>query len=462
MLAAAGPSGKTLTVGLSGGLDSVVLLTVLRALRTRMAFRLAAVHVNHGLSPNANSWESFCAALCGRWRIPLAIERVTVARRSAGGLEAAARESRYRAFAAHAADAVVLAHHLDDQVETLLLQLLRGAGVRGLAAMPAASGKLSRMAIGWEGGEPAGAPLLQVPVLRPLLALPRSDLLAYAKRHRLKWVQDESNDALVQKRNFLRHAVLPAVEQAFPSYRTTIARSAAHCAEAAALLDEIGAADLQAATTGRRNDGRLQCERLRLLGPARAANALRVFLAQNGLSPPATDRLREMLRQFLAARSDAQLRVEHDGAVLRRFRDAIWIVPSQAAPAPRVKVAWHGEKRLEFGKGALEFRRRGRGPGLSLAKLGVAPVSVRLRKGGERMRPDASRPRRSLKNLLQESAMPPWERARVPLLYSGTALAWVPGVGTDCAFAAQPGEAALFVTWQPDPVNPVRDTRKNG
>ena len=446
-LAAINPAGKTLTAGLSGGLDSVVLLHVLLALRKRLAFSVSAVHVNHGLSPNASRWEAFCRGLCSTLRVPLAVERVNVARKRAGGLEAAARGSRYRAFAAHAGDAVVLAHHQDDQVETLLLQLLRGAGVRGLAAMPAASGTPTAPAISAE--DPQRTPRLPVPVLRPLLALPRSALLAYARRHKLKWVQDESNDLVVQKRNFLRHEVLPEIERAFPAYRTTIARSASHCAEAATLLDEIGAADVGKINARARSGGRVNCARLRRLAPARAANALRVFLARHGLIPPGTDRLREMLRQLMAARGDAQIRIEHDGVELRRFRDAIWVVAVRSASTSRAMLAWNGETKLEFGAGVLEFKTRGIGNGLSLARLRAAPVSVRSRKGGESLRPDAARPRRSLKNLMQESAVPPWERGQLPLLYSGTSLAWVPGVGTDCAFSANPGEAALFVTWRP-------------
>jgi tRNA(Ile)-lysidine synthase len=431
VLATLDVSGRTLRTALSGGVDSVVLLRILRDLSRRSGFSLAAIHVNHGLSPHAARWEAFCCALCARWKIPLAVARVTVPKNSGLGIEAAARAERYRAFATQAPGMLLLAHHLDDQAETLLLQLLRGAGVKGLAAMPAVAQR---------------APLT---IVRPLLAVPRAALVAYARRHRLEWIEDESNDETALKRNFLRHRVLPEIAQAFPAYRETLSRTAAHCAEAAGLLDEIGRADLG----GARRDGgdrRLDCRILRRLTPARATNALRGFLVANLLAAPDTGRIREMLRQILGARPDAQPKLVHDGAELRRFRDTLWIVPAtgvpEAAPLP-----WKGEAVLELpgNHGALEFRRRGKGRGLSLSKLSTQPVTVQFRLGGEKIRLDPSRPRRSLKNLLQERALPPWERERLPLLYSGKMLAWVPGIGADCGFLAGAGEAAVYVRWLP-------------
>jgi tRNA(Ile)-lysidine synthase len=433
-------AGRTLSVGLSGGVDSVALLKLLLALRPRFGYSLDVIHVNHGLSPHANKWEAFCAELCRKWRVPLAIERVRVPAddKKGKGVEAAARLQRYGAFARHAKEALVLAHHLDDQAETLLLQLLRGAGVRGLAAMREVSLR---------------SPQVQVPVLRPLLRVTRADIERYARRERLKWVEDESNDLTAYSRNFLRHRVLPALEQLFPSYRETLARSAAHCAEAADMLEETGVLDAGLA----RDVTKLDCARLRELPPARAANALRTFLALNGLLAPDSAKLAEMLRQLLGAKSDAGVTLEHDGAVLRRYRDWLWI--AGADQGKRATVIWNGDAVLELGApstgstadsaGALLFRRRGPGVRIAAGKMIPGQVSVRARKGGEKLKPDAKRPRRSLKNLLQESAMPPWERDALPLLYCGSALAWVPGIGVDCAFQPAPGEAAWFVSWRP-------------
>jgi tRNA(Ile)-lysidine synthase len=430
-------AGRTLCVGLSGGVDSVVLLKLLVSLKPRLGYALTAIHVNHGLSANAARWEAFCLNLCKRWKVPLAVERVRVPK-TRRGLEAEARNQRYIAFAAHAGDILLLAHHLDDQAETLLLQLLRGAGVRGLAAMQ----EVSR-----------NSPQLPIPVVRPLLAVARAEILRHARRYRLTWIEDESNDETALRRNFLRHRVLPEIESKFPGYREALARSAAHCGEAAVVLEELGFADAGLP----RDSRRLYCDRLRKLSAPRAANALRAFLAVNGLLAPDTARLEEMLNQLLGAKRDAGIRLLHDGAELRRYRDIVWILKPRAATANR-RVVWRGEPILELGNdaGAIVFRlgKAERGAGrdiearIDAAKLAQGLVSVRWRGGGERFKPHASRPRRSLKHLLQEAALPPWEREVLPLLYCGDALAWVPGIGVDCMFQATARDAAWFVSWR--------------
>jgi len=430
-------AGGTRCVGLSGGVDSVVLLKLLLSLKPRLGYALTAIHVNHGLSPHAARWETFCARLCKRWKVPLTIERVRVLK-TRRGLEAEARNQRYNAFATHAGDFLLLAHHLDDQAETLLLQLLRGAGVRGLAAMQ----EVSR-----------NSPQLGMPVVRPLLAVSRAEILRYARHHQLTWIEDESNDETTLRRNFLRHQVLPEIESRFPAYREALARSAAHCGEAAAVLEELGFADAGL----RRDVRRLNCERLRKLPMPRAANALRAFLAANGLLAPDTARLEEMLKQLLGAKRDAGIKLLHDGAELRRYRDIVWILKPRAAQAGH-RIVWLGEPILELGgdAGAIVFRRgkakRGAGSEvearIDAAKLAQGVVSVRWRAGGERFQPHASRPRRSLKHLLQDAALPPWEREALPLLYCGEALAWVPGIGVDCMFQAAARDAAWFVSWR--------------
>jgi len=429
VLAALDLDGARLSVGLSGGVDSVVLVKILAGLRAQFGYALSAIHVNHGLSPHADEWQAFCVALCKRWKIPLAVERVRV-RKSGGGIEAAARNARFQAFAAHAGGVLALAHHLDDQAETMLLQLLRGAGVRGLAGMHEVARR---------------SPALDIPVLRPLLAVPRSAILQFATRHRLQWIEDESNEVLTYRRNFLRSRVMPAFGELFPAYRETMARSAAHCAEAADLLEEIGVRDGGFA----RDTAQLNCVRLRKLSPARAANALRAFLAANSLLAPDSASLKEMLRQLLTSKADANLTLPHDGAVLRRYRDSVFIV---AAPPQKMRspILWKGEPLLQLGagEGAIVLSGRARGARVSALALAAAPVSVRSRTGGEKIQPDANRPRRSLKNLLQESAVPPWERSRMPLLYCGEQLVWVPGIGVDAAFQPAARDISLFVSWQ--------------
>ena len=423
------PSDRVV-LGLSGGVDSVVLLDCLLTAARALRFRLSALHVNHQLSPQAGRWAAFCRRLCRERGVPFRAESVKVPR--GAGPEAAARSARYGVFARQAGDFIALAHQRDDQVETFLLQLFRGAGLKGLAAMPFVR-KAEREA-------PA-----RPRVIRPLLEVTRDEILAYARRRRLRWVEDDSNADAYFQRNYLRHEVLPAVERRFPAYRAAVARSGRHIAEAQAALDEVAAAD----AAGFLREGTLAVDGLRRLSAARARNLLRHFIAGHGLSLPATGRLEEALRQALEAKQDARVAIELDGAVLRRFNGRLHVVRYLAGRATRPRP-WRGEKRLalpEFG-GSLTMERV-TGSGVSVARLRGKPVTVRPRRGGERLQPHCGRPRRSLKNLLQEARMPPWQRERLPLLFRGEALVWGPGIGIDCAFQAAEGEAGLLPRWKP-------------
>ena len=421
-----------IVVGLSGGVDSVVLLDCLgRAARGRR-FRLSALHVNHQLSPNAGRWSAFCRRLCHARGIPFASIKIDVPKRAS--VEAAARAERNAVFAAQHCDYVVLAHHRDDQVETLVLQLLRGSGVKGLAAMPTL-----RMGKGEKGISAPG-------ILRPLLDVTRAEILDYAKEHGLKWVEDESNLDTRFQRNFLRHEILPALARRYPSYGTTIARSARHLAEAARLLDEVAASDGGKHLAG----GTLAVEALRRLPPARARNLLRYFLADRGIEPPGAARLEEALRQALAAKQDARVAIEIGGARLMRYAGRLHLVRAAGAVSERFSRRWRGESRLDLPElGGVLTLARARGRGISLKRLQVAAVTVRVRRGGEHLRPDCARPRRSLKNLLQETGIAPWRRGNSPLIFCGDDLVWAAGIGVDCAFQATRGEPAVLPAWMP-------------
>src|SRR5512134_192461 len=267
------PSDRLLA-GLSGGVDSVVLLDVLARVAPRLRLRLSALHVNHQLSPNAGRWESFCRRLCRARGIPF--QSVKVGVRRGDSVEAAARAARHAVFARQDCEYVVLAHHRDDQVETLLLQLLRGAGVKGLAAMPAIRKAESRT----QKSDPSVVSRQSSPaILRLLLDVTRAEILAYAKARKLKWIEDESNQDIYFRRNFIRHEVLPVLARRFPAYRATLARAAGHLAKAALLLDELAAAD----AAGHLADAALSVAALRRLPLARARNLLRYFLALHGV-----------------------------------------------------------------------------------------------------------------------------------------------------------------------------------
>ena len=427
--------GQTLLLGLSGGLDSCVLLHLLVSAHEHFPFHLQAVHVNHGISPHAAQWAEFCASLCAGYAVPFTAETVHVPRDSGLGIEAAARNARYQALRKHEADALVLAHHRDDQAETVLLQLLRGSGVKGLAAMPAVSVQ-------------AGTPISiqdrtlanDMPVLRPLLDVSRAELETYARAHALQWIEDESNLDVAYDRNFLRRHVFPQLQQRYPAARTTLARSAAHFAEAAELMDEVASKDAALYVQG----NALCIEGLRALSPARGRNLLRYWLSGLVAALPNTRRLHELYRQLLTSRDDAQLRVTLADGEVRRYRDRA--VFEREAGAQLLHLAWSGEAELQLPHGVLAFKLAS-GQGLAAAKI-PKHLEIRSRSGGERFRPDARRPTRSLRHLMQEAGMPPWERAALPLVYADGRLAVVPGIGVACDLQATPNEEGWVIEWK--------------
>jgi len=424
--------GSHLVLALSGGVDSVTLLAVLAELAPSMRFSLRAVHVNHGISPNAEAWAEFCLRICTQFGVPLHSESVDIGPHRSLGLEAAARRVRYDVLARQDADFIVLAQHRDDQAETLLLQLLRGAGVAGLAAMP----------------ERRALPGSRAVVLRPLLGTSRASIEQFARDRGLSWIDDESNADVARQRNFLRHEVMPLLKKRFPAADRTIARAAAHLAESRTLLDALAVLDLGPAD---RRQG-IALSILRALGPARAINVIRFLCADLRLPSPGTAQLEELWRQFNAAAEDANPLIALDGWELRRYRGRLYI---ERRPYPVDGVfseTWHGEPVLPLLalRGILRFKPE-EGRGLSVEKLRGAGVSVRLRRGGERLQPECRRPRRTLKNLFQDRGIPPWRRDRHPLIYCGDALVSVPEVGDDCDWQAARGEPGLIVSWEPLP-----------
>jgi tRNA(Ile)-lysidine synthase len=364
------PNAKGIAVALSGGVDSVVLLHLLK---DRPGVR--AVHVHHGLSRNADAWAGFCRKLCKAWGVSLTVRKVKVMR-SGKGLEAAARAARYQAFKKEKAQVIALAHHLDDQAETVLLNLLRGAGLRGASGMrPLARFDGKRLA-------------------RPLLDVPRGQILEYARAHRLEWVEDESNADESLTRNFVRRRLGPLIESRFPAWKQSLARAAKHFA---------------------RKD-------------ARAEDLLRSYLEEKGLQAPSEAKLVEMLKQLTSG--GARTRLQHDAATFRVYRGKIF----QEAPtaAAFTSLPWKGERRLRIPAlgGELRFTP---GDGIASEHLNNE-FQIRLRSGGERLQLHPRRPRRTLKNLFQEAGIPAWSRERLPLLYCGSELVWAPGLGVDVRY----------------------------
>jgi len=400
----------------------MVLLDALTSVSASRSLTVSAVHVHHGLSPNADYWARFCAEQCASRSVPLAVHRLHLTRKSGQSLEALARAGRYEHFMSCDVDVIALAHHADDQAETVLLQLLRGSGPRGLSAMPA-----------FRRGTPA--------LLRPLLSQTRETMAAYARIRGLGWIEDESNSDTTHRRNLLRHEVAPRLAAGFKGYPATLTRAASHQAEASTLLDELAALDAEGAI----DDAGLDRAQLAGLSNARAANLLRWFLRREGLRPPSDARLADVLRQLRSASADARTRIAHDGAEIGCYRGRVVVHAPTTAP---FAVTWEGTPEVRLPGGVLAFE-RAKGDGLALAKIAGAPVMVRSRLGGERIKLAINRPRRSVKKLLQEARLSQWQRQALPLVWCGDMLAAIPGIGVDLAFQAEHDEPAWNLAWLP-------------
>lgn len=431
-----GLEGRHICVGYSGGLDSCVLLHLLAGLRGELGFhrgfqhgfRLSALHVHHGLSPQADAWTQHCTEICRVLAVPLQVRHVSVVPQG-DGLEAAARAARYAAFRELEVDALALAHHRDDQAETVLLQLLRGASLKGLAAMPVR--RLLK-----DSANPA------LILLRPLLGVTRAELEEYAVEHALTWVEDASNSDETLSRNALRQTVLPTLSTCFPQASSALAQAATQFAEAATLLDALAESDAGAVIA----NNQLALSVLQTLPEPRARNLLRYFLVQAGVEIR-RDALHETLRQVLTARPDARVRVDFSAATLRLHAGYIVIEPKLEQLPPTHRL-WQGEACLEFGDAGNLLFQAVIGTGV---RLSPGQVSIRRRLGGERLRPAIRQPRRTLKNLLREAGIPAWQRDLLPLVYLDEALVWVASIGGDSDFQAAEGEAGWLISWQARP-----------
>lgn len=410
--------GRRVVVGLSGGLDSVVLLYALTQLRDAMGFELSAVHVHHGLSPNADDWAVFCESLCDAWRVPCTVERIQLADPTGKGIERVAREGRYAAFAAASGDVLCLAHHQNDRAETLLLNLFRGAGATGLAGLPR-SRTLGGMRL-----------------LRPLMELPRATLEAWAALHQLRWIEDESNQDLRYRRNHIRHKLLPVIAEVFPGGVPVLARAAAQMQEQMQLLDRLAESE---AATCRDTAGHISVARLQLLPEPALRNLLRYSFGKAGVQIPSARRLMALAAQILSATTDSESFVRMGTVGVHLWRDHVWLDPAMDQPLPEVAVLTPGEQ--AWPDGALMVASQA----ANLPKLQVRPVGQ-----GQRFQP-MGRCRDTVTELLRAKGVPPWIRARLPGVWSGNTLIWVAMLGPSASAQAEgvAGDTACWVGASP-------------
>lgn len=408
------------TVAFSGGLDSTVLLAALARLPAPAPVR--AAHVDHGLHPRSAEWSAHCASVAAALGVEYCGVRVDVERASGEGLEAAARTARYRALGELLAPGewLLTAHHADDQLETLLLRLLRGTGVRGLRGIIG----FAPFGGGWLG--------------RPLLACTREQLRAEADARKLAWLEDPSNMELRHDRNYLRLNVVPALRARWPAAPLHAARLAVQASDAERLLEAQAKADAAPLA----EPWHVPRSVLAALEPARQRNLLRSLLRAVGLAPPSAAKLEELRNALLAAHAASRTHLRWPGGEGRIYREALYLLAPLPPASPRgyaarigADAAWRGPE------GRVELAPLGDGPGLPQTWIEQG-LSLRFREGGERFRPRGREHRHSLKHLFQESGIVPWMRDRVPLVYRGHELVaigdlWL-GADVDLAPTAEP------------------------
>jgi tRNA(Ile)-lysidine synthase len=423
-------AGARVTVAFSGGVDSTVLLAALARVALRAPLR--AVHVDHGLNPESAAWARHCAAVAADLGVPFASVKVSVARDSGLGLEGAAREARYAALEGlmGAGELLLTAHHGDDQLETLLLRLMRGTGVRGLRGVlehvPFGAGRLAR----------------------PLLGVTRAQIAARARHWGLKWLEDPANDDPHHDRSFLRRDVVPALVARWPAAARGAQRLAEQMTDAEAILDTVAERDAEPIA----DPSRVPRAVLAPLPPARQRNLLRHLLRRVALAIPSAQKAEELRCALLDARPGAQTRILWSGGEGRVFREHLYFMRAlpPASPADyRARLdkvtGWSGpEGKLRFGPAATAA-------GLPESWLD-AGLEVRFRAGGEAFRPLDRPHSHPLKRWFHDAAVVPWMRSRIPLLYRGDTLVAVADLWLSHAVtAAASGEPRWTVSWTHHP-----------
>ena len=409
-------------VAFSGGLDSSALLHCIVDLKGQFpdqaSVPVLAIHVDHGLHDESAAWSTHCAAFAQQRGIEFCALKVDVDAQSGLGLEAAARDARYAALQEELqrGDWLISAHHRDDQAETMLLNLVRGSGPAGIAGIGAV--------------RPLGAGQL----VRPLLGIDQAALRDYAKAKSLHWLDDPSNRDRRFDRNFLRHDIVPALQTRWPDIAQRLQRSASHAGEASELLAELGRIDLRA-IGGRPR--RLDIDGLNGLSLARRKNLIRYALSELGLTTPTTRMLDRVINEVIPARIDAQPHVVWPGGSVRRYRNALYLLPEKHEDCFAASPLSLDELPLGPGMGRLVLQ-GGADSGLSetLVRSGLV---VRQRRGGEEIRPQGQAHTRKLKKLLQEEGVLPWMRDRLPLVFAGERLVAVADLWLAADAAAEPG-----------------------
>ncbi len=431
-------SGGAIAIAYSGGLDSGLLLRLLADHGRRNALDCYAFHIHHGLSPNADDWLAHCAQQAESVGVQFDAVRVVLPDVAEHGIEQAARIARYQALGElcrrHGVSLLLTAHHQDDQTETVLLQLFRGAGLRGLSGMADADDAHALL-----GGD--------ILLCRPLLGCRRSELEQAAAELGLSHIVDESNADVRYRRNAIRHDILPQIDGHFPGAAAAIARSSRHWQAAQRLLDELAEIDETHCAEG----DALRLDLLAQLSVERIDNLLRYWLVGQGAwQPPSAAQLTQLRMQLLHAQDSAHPSLNLCGLLLQRHGRLLVADRRMAGEPPQreISIQWRGEREITVPEwqGKLLFEPQS-GKGVCPLRLQVWPILLRPRSGGERLKLDLQRPSRTLKNLFQESALPAQQRPWLPLAYVSGSLVFAAGLGMDAREADVDGGVRLG--WRP-------------
>ena len=411
-------------VALSGGCDSMVLLFALKQLQVELNLSLKASYIDHGLSKNTVDWQVLCRKACKDMDIHFQTTSINIEKIPNLGIEGAARELRYQELT-RLSDGMIVAtaHHENDQAETLLLQLIRGAGLKGLAGMP----EFDHLKNIW----------------RPMLKVQRQDIESFALKNHIQYIEDESNEDIRFDRNFLRKDILPKLYKRFPHAAKTISRSANHIAEGLNLHQSIAEDDSLLYFS--ENLTRLNLQMMQNLSQERVINLVRFWLDKNNQKMPSLKIMREIYKQIKTIRKDAQIiiNISQDTAI-RAYKNELWLVLIKE-DQKEYEFYWRGENEIILPDLSRLLFKRSKGQGISMKKLGTNTIRIQNRKGGERFKPFHNQPTRTLKYLLQKSELPPWERNELPMIFIEDKLVAVPNYGIDYAFNAESYEDSLQI-----------------
>ena len=422
------PDAETCWIAFSGGLDSHVLLHILACIKNEIKSRLVAVHVNHGINQDAESWEKHCRAICKNYGIELLTFTVDLSGKSGKGTEAHAREKRYEVFydLIRVNDLLLTAHHVNDQIETMLLQLMRGSGPDGLVGMPQ-SREFSKGFL-----------------VRPLLDISREEIHDYALSESLNWVEDESNKSIKYDRNFLRNKIIPELLSHWPSALKTMQRAIGHQVDARNLINEISIIDL---TTICDDDiTKVSLPKLESLSFIRRKNVLRAWIKKNNLETPNTNIIERINEEVIHADVDKNPCVKWTGAEVRRYRGYIYVMRSLSAHDVKLAISWDFKTTLKLASGSLKAV-SSKGIGIKRDMLSSDSVEVKYRQGGEQIKPSGRGHTHELKKLLQEDGVPPWLRDRIPLIFYNNDLIAVGDLWVEDKYAAKALEPAWMLKW---------------